>query len=225
MREFVCFFIKGREFGVDVSRMKTIANAVTIEPREGLPDFVKGIVNHHGEQVPLIDVEQLLSIPDPATKKELKHVIFISELGSFCIESDGVSEIINVEDSAVSGVPSYFSKSETDYASSVVQKPNRSLVVVIDPDKMLSDAQRVSLKKLMDEIEKERIEQEKRRREEERRRKEEEKRKREEEIAKMQAEQEKSEGGAGEAAEPETADEETERSAEPETADEENNDD
>jgi len=173
---------------VDVSQMKTIAHRTELQPREGLPEFVKGIVDVHGEQIPLVDVDQLLQIPTGNERNEKRNVIFNSGCGSFAIECDGISEIVSVEDSAVQGVPGFFNEAKTDYADCVIQKKNNALVVVINPDNLLNKEQSAALKKIIDQIEEERLEAERKRREEERRRKEEEKRKREEEMARMQEE-------------------------------------
>ena len=199
MKEVVCFILKGREFGVDVSQMRTVANRADIVPRDEMPEFVKGVVTIHGERIPLVDQEQLLHIPDSNRVQvdkptERKIAIFQSCCGDFAMECDGISEIASVEDTAVRGVPGYFNQDNTDYADCVIQKKNRALVVVINPDRLLTREQSASLKKMIDVIEEERLEEERKRIEEERRRKEEEKRKREEEIARMQ------ETGGGEAA-------------------------
>lgn len=188
MKEVVCFFLKDREFGVDVSQMKTIANTVNLQPRDGLPEFVKGIVDIHGEQIPLVDVDQLLKIPDNQVRKENKVVVFISECGSFAVECDGISEIVSVEDRDVQGVPGFFYKNETDYADCVIKKKNNALVLVMNPDRMMNGVQFSALKRLIDKIEEERLEAERKRIEEERKRKEEEKRRREEEMAKLEEE-------------------------------------
>ena len=190
MKEVVCFFLKGREFGVDVSQMKTIVHKSEPKPREGLPEFVKGIVDVHGEQIPLVDAERLLSIPEGrGVSKEKKNVVFNSGCGDFAMECDGISEIVTVEDSSVQGIPGFFDKTETSYADCVIQKKNRALVLVMNPDRLLTKVQCDALSKLIHEIEEERREEERRRLEEERRRKEEEKRKREEEIARMEQEE------------------------------------
>ena len=188
MKEVVCFFIKGREFGVDVSQMKTIAHTSELKTREKLPEFIKGIVDIHGEQIPLVDIEQLLRIPDVQAKAEKRFVVLISKNGEYAIESDGISEIVMIEDKDVQHVPGFFNKDETNYADCVIRKNNNTLVVVIDPDGMMNDAQTAAFNHVTRDIRKEREEELKRKREEERRRKEEEKRKREEEIAQMEKE-------------------------------------
>ena len=189
MKEVVCFFLKGSELGVDVSQMRNIANKADIEPREKLPEFVKGIVTIHGERIPLVDQEQLLQMQEKDNgnaASERKIAIFQSQCGDFAMECDGISEIVSVEDSAVQGVPGFFGQGKTDYADCVIQKKNHALVVVINPDRLLTRTQCSELKKLIDDLEEERREEERKRIEEERRRKEEERRKREEEIANMQ---------------------------------------
>ena len=204
MKEVVCFFLKGREFGVDVSQMKTIVHKSDPAPREGLPEFVKGIVDVHGEQIPLVDVDQLLHFPEGRSEgQEKRNVVFISKCGDFAMECDGISQIVTVEDSSVQGIPGFFDKASTNYADCVIQKKDHALVLVMNPDRLLTNEQCRELKKVIDELEEERREAERIRLEEERRRKEEEKRKREEEIAAM--------GLEGEA---ESAEEPVEESAE-----------
>ena len=187
MKEVVCFILKGHEYGVDVSQMKSIVHKSEIIHREGLPDFIKGIVDVHGEQIPLVDVDQLLTIREGRESTlEKKNVVFTTKCGDFAMECDGISQIVTVEDSAVQGIPGFFDgKSATNYADCIIKKKDNSLVLVMNPERLLDDAQTEKLIELLSDMKKERIEAERKRQEEERRRKEEEKRRREDEIARM----------------------------------------
>ena len=187
MKEVVCFILKGHEYGVDVSQMKSIVHKSELMPREGLPDFIKGIVDVHGEQVPLVDADQLLSIPSGRESTlEKKNVVFTTKYGDFAMECDGISQIVTVEDSAVQAIPGFFDrKTGTNYADCIIKKKDNTLVLVMDPERLLDEGQTEKLVELLSEMKKERIEAERKRQEEERRRKEEEKRRREEEIARM----------------------------------------
>ena len=187
MKEVVCFILKGHEYGVDVSQMKSIVHKSELMPREGLPDFIKGIVDVHGEQVPLVDADQLLSIPSGRESTlEKKNVVFTTKCGDFAMECDGISQIVTVEDSAVQAMPGFFDrKTGTNYADCIIKKKDNTLVLVMDPERLLDEGQTEKLVELLSEMKKERIEAERKRQEEERRRKEEEKRRREEEIARM----------------------------------------
>ncbi|MBR0119154.1 MAG: chemotaxis protein CheW [Eubacterium sp.] len=187
MKEVVCFILKGHEYGVDVSQMKSIVHKSELMPRDGLPDFIKGIVDVHGEQVPLVDADQLLSIPSGRESTlEKKNVVFTTKCGDFAMECDGISQIVTVEDSAVQAIPGFFDrKTGTNYADCIIKKKDNTLVLVMDPERLLDEGQTEKLVELLSEMKKERIEAERKRQEEERRRKEEEKRRREEEIARM----------------------------------------
>ena len=187
MKEVVCFILKGHEYGVDVSQMKSIVHKSELMPRDGLPDFIKGIVDVHGEQVPLVDADQLLSIPaGRESTLEKKNVVFTTKCGDFAMECDGISQIVTVEDSAVQAIPGFFDrKTGTNYADCIIKKKDNTLVLVMDPERLLDEGQTEKLVELLSEMKKERIEAERKRQEEERRRKEEEKRRREEEIARM----------------------------------------
>ena len=228
MKEVVCFILKGHEYGVDVSQMKTIVHKSEPQPREGLPDFVKGIVDVHGEQIPLVDVDQLLTIREGRESTlGKKNVVLTSKCGDFAMECDGISQIVTVEDSSVQGIPGFFDRGGTNYADCIIKKKDNSLVLVMNPDRLLNEAQFEKLVELLSEMKKERIEAERKRQEEERRRKEEERKKREEEIARMNAEGEGTTGAdepAGEdvpaedAEEPAGEDVPAEDAAEPEEA-------
>ena len=187
MKEVVCVILKGHEYGVDVSQMKSIVHKSELMPRDGLPDFIKGIVDVHGEQIPLVDADQLLSIPSGRESTlEKKNVVFTTKCGDFAMECDGISQIVTVEDSAVQAIPGFFDrKTGTNYADCIIKKKDNTLVLVMDPERLLDEGQTEKLVELLSEMKKERIEAERKRQEEERRRKEEEKRRREEEIARM----------------------------------------
>lgn len=196
MKEIVGFFIRNREFGVDVSRMRTIENEKPVIKRENMPGFVLGIVDIHGEQIPLVDISQMLNLPKAAPGTEKKMVVFTTPKGDFAIPCEDISEITMVENQDIQPFPNIFDKDKTAYMDCIVRKKKNVLVLVIAPERLMTEEQWRQFQVLLDEIEKERIEEERRRQEEAKRRKEEEKRKREEEIARMQA-GESDDAGAG----------------------------
>ena len=188
MKQVVSFLINGKEFGIDMTRTKTIDNPRELIIRDDQPGFVQGVMNIHGEMIPIVDVAQRMQLPeiDPSEIDEIEKrvLVFLNKSGNYGIPVDAVTEIFRVEDADVQHIPGFFSGSETDYTECIVKKGN-SLVLVLDPDKFLLPKQWDEMLVLMENIEKERIEEEKRRREELRRKKEEEKRKREEEMRAM----------------------------------------
>ena len=180
--EVVCFNIDGREFGVDMTRTKTIENRKDLINRPDLPDFVMGIVEIHGDLIPLIDISQMLNIkPADYSSNDAKILVFLMRTGSYAIPCDGISEIVHVENADTRTMPNYFVKRETDYTDCVFKKGN-SLVLVLNPYKLLNDERQEKLMTLLEDMEKERIEKKRREAEELKRKKEEEKRKREEEM-------------------------------------------
>ena len=188
MKQVVSFLINGKEFGLDMTRTKTIDNPRELIIRDDQPDFVQGVMNIHGEMIPIVDVAQRMQLPeiDPSEIDEIEKrvLVFLNKSGNYGIPVDAVTEIFRVDDADVQRIPSFFSGSETDYTECIVKKGN-SLVLVLDPDRFLLPKQWDEMIVLMENIEKERIEEEKRKREELRRKKEEEKRKREEEMKAM----------------------------------------
>ncbi|MCR4605540.1 MAG: chemotaxis protein CheW [Eubacterium sp.] len=204
MKQVVSFLINGKEFGLDMTKTKTIDNPKELIKRDDLPDFVQGIMNIHGDMIPIVDVAQRMQLPeyDEVDEIERRVLVFLNRAGNYGIPVDAVTEIFKVEDADVQRIPGFFSGSETDYTECIVKKGN-SLVLVLDPDKFLLPNQWEEMLKLMETIEKERIEEEKRKREELRRKKEEEKRKREEEMRAMAEAQE----NAGQAEKPEIVEE------------------
>ena len=188
MKQVVSFLINGKEFGLDMTKTKTIDNPHELIKRDDQPDFVQGIMNIHGEMIPIVDVAQRMQLPevDPSEIDEIEKrvLVFLNRAGNYGIPVDAVTEIFRAEDADVQTIPGFFTGSETDYTECIVKKGN-SLVLVLDPDKFLLPKQWDEMLVLMETIEKERIEEEKRRKEEIRRKKEEEKRKREEEMKAM----------------------------------------
>ncbi len=218
MKQVVSFLINGKEFGLDMTRTKTIDNPRELIIRDDQPGFVQGVMNIHGEMIPIVDVAQRMQLPeiDPSEIDEIEKrvLVFLNKSGNYGIPVDAVTEIFRVDDADVQQIPDFFSGSETDYTECIVKKGN-SLVLVLDPDKFILPKQWDEMLVLMENIEKERIEEEKRKREELRRKKEEEKRKREEEMRAM-AEAQNAEAQAD--ADAEKAEDNTEAQADAEKA-------
>lgn len=63
MKEVVTFFLSGKEYGADVSKIQGIENYVEYAKEPGLSDGFLGIVSIRDEWVPLLNLKKKLVLP------------------------------------------------------------------------------------------------------------------------------------------------------------------
>lgn len=138
MKEVVTFFLSGKEYGVEVSRMQGIENYEEMTTAADMPDCLEGIVNIRDEMIPVLDIKKRLVLPPAAVTGDTKYLVIFAKRGKLAFVADGVSRIIQVNDDDLQDFPSLMQTERTSYVDFVV-KHEGHLVLAIDPEGLLTE--------------------------------------------------------------------------------------
>lgn len=138
MKEVVTFFLSGKEYGVEVSRMQGIENYEEMTAAADLPDCLAGIVSIRDELVPVVDIKKRLVLPPVAVTGETKYLVLFAKRGKIAFVADGVSRILQAEDDDLKDFPSLMQTDRTSYVDFVVQHEGR-LILAMDPEGLLTE--------------------------------------------------------------------------------------
>lgn len=103
-RQIVVFSIDDIRFAVPISSVEYIIKAVEVYPFPGSPELLLGIINYHGETVPVINLRQKLRLKDkPVSSNDYfivsrtgeRKIVFVADKISGYLELD-VTKIKNV---------------------------------------------------------------------------------------------------------------------------------
>lgn len=136
--EVVVFRVGPERYGIDAveAAVAIEINAVTGLP--GLPPFYRGLIVHRGIVYPLVDIRPLAGAPFDTDFVPAQAILFLSNGRTIAIAAESVESFVQVDTSAIAT-----SSSGEGRATSAIRGVTNDGVVLLDIDRLLSDARLV----------------------------------------------------------------------------------
>ncbi len=139
-RQMLTFVLGSETYAVDILRVQEIRgwSAVTKIPQA--PSHVLGVLNLRGSIVPIVDLRMRLSL-ERAEYTAITVIIVLSVVAGasrrdFGVVVDGVSDVVDVNESEVRPAPDLGANTATDYIRGLVPVADR-MVVLLDIDRLI----------------------------------------------------------------------------------------
>lgn len=147
---YLIFELDNELFAIHVDKILSILEMKKITKVPETPDYMKGVINLRGDVLPIIDSHVKLDLsPMSITMKtsilvmELKHKKNKSvKLG---LMVDKVDEVLQIEKKKILEPPSIGAAYESTYITGMYKKDDKTFVMLIDIDKVLSIKDIVSM--------------------------------------------------------------------------------
>lgn len=151
MKEIVTFFLSGRQYGVEIGNMQGIENFANMTHTPDMPECLQGIVVIRNELIPVVDIRRRMTLPVMENTKENKFVLLRSSKGKLAIVVDEVAQIAKAEDQEIQPFPALLMSEATSYADYIVKNKNQ-LVLVLNPNKILTEEEWADVKKVLEDV-------------------------------------------------------------------------
>lgn len=136
--------LTGELYGVEIGRVQEIIRMQTITLVPNGPTFIEGLTNLRGHVIPVMDLRKRfgLAVGEPTRSSR----IVVAELSGHTVGLivDSVSEVLRVEQEQIEPPSSLVTTLESAYLRGVAKLEGR-LVLLLDPDQILSTGERHSL--------------------------------------------------------------------------------
>lgn len=151
MKEIVSFFLCGKLYGVDVSDVNGIELYSDVVKTGCETENIMGIADIREEKIPVIDIRKRLILPQTPVTMDTRIIIFRTKHGKLACVADGVPGIIQAEGNDVQEFPTLMQDKKTAYSDCVVKNGNE-LIIVLNPDKMLTEEEWQAAEKMLKEL-------------------------------------------------------------------------
>jgi len=144
----IIVFKVGEEFyGIDIKTVSGIENVKGFTKVPNTASYIKGIINLRGSIVPVFSLRKKFGLED--LENEELHLVIV-RLGEteIAVEIDQIDVIQNVDSEMLHGVPSIVKTPGEQYYDRVVSVDNK-IIVVISAEKLVSDADKDVIEKLV----------------------------------------------------------------------------
>jgi purine-binding chemotaxis protein CheW len=135
--EYLTFILGGEEYGIEILKVQEIRGYEAVTKIANTPDFIKGVINLRGSIVPIVDLRMRFNL-NLVEYNEFTIVIILSFSKRIIgIVVDGVSDVLDLNQSQISPVPELVSNIDTKYLKGLGSVDDRMLILV-DIEQLMS---------------------------------------------------------------------------------------
>ncbi|WP_167957824.1 chemotaxis protein CheW [Anaerosporobacter faecicola] len=147
----VIFKLGNEEFGIGILYVKAIEKYMDIVPIPNAPSYIEGIINLRGDVIPVYSLRNKFGLPKKEVDDNTKLIVTKSKDIVMAFEVDLVNEIVEIPESSIHDAPMIIRSESTAYIDRVADV-NRRLVLLLNLDGILSDAEKGAIEKIVAEV-------------------------------------------------------------------------
>jgi len=139
-KEYLVFILAQQEYGIDILKVQEIRGyeAQTVTRIANVPSFIKGVTNLRGVIVPIVDLRLKFNLDEVSYDHQTVVVILNLENRIVGVVVDGVSDVLNLQNSQISDAPQFGgSVLSTEYLTGIGTVDERMLILV-DIEKLMT---------------------------------------------------------------------------------------
>jgi purine-binding chemotaxis protein CheW len=151
VRQLATFVVGQQGYALDIMRIKEIIQPVTITRVPGAPGFMEGVIELRGVILPVVDLRKRFELPATPPTRASKYVLVTLDDRIVALVVDGVAEFVKKGPDDIRPTPSLLpgAGGEARFFTGVFNHQGK-ILMVLDIDKILSSAERISLAGLGD---------------------------------------------------------------------------
>jgi len=140
--KMVTFSLAGKDYAIDITRVKEIAKAGNFTYVPNTSPFVLGVYNLRGDIIPIIDLRIFFNIPVPSRKKNQPESMVIINVQDqiFGVVVDFIDKVVGVSSSTIQPPHPIFGDINIKYIHGVVENGGH-LYILLDVDKIFASRQ------------------------------------------------------------------------------------
>jgi purine-binding chemotaxis protein CheW len=136
--KMVTFTLAGKDYGIDIMKVKEIAKFVNFTYVPNTPPFVRGVYNLRGEIISIIDLREMFNLPYEAdeTFTEENGLILRLESNMIGVIVDKIDKVVGISSDSIQPPHPIFGDINIKYISGVVENEGR-LYIILDVERIL----------------------------------------------------------------------------------------
>lgn len=135
--EIVVFKVGSGTFGINVAKVESIINYEPVSEVPNMPEGVKGVINHRGEVINVICLEETLKFPSDVPKEDRFFIVTHFNSSTFAFEVSSVVGITRLSWKDIDQPSGVLSNSHSSPLIGIVKK--EEIILLLDFEKIVAD--------------------------------------------------------------------------------------
>ena len=149
LRQFISFSVGEEEFGLELLHVREIIREREITWLPKAPSFVKGIINLRGDVIPLIDLRNKFGLERREDTAQTRVIVAEVEGRLIGIVVDSASQVVRIPAGQIEPPPRVLGGFSQELVRGVGKLEDK-LVILLNPDTILTADERAKLSSLAD---------------------------------------------------------------------------
>ncbi len=140
--KMVTFSLSGKEYGIDIMKVKEISKADRFTYVPNTAPYVRGVYNLRGDIISIIDLRKMFNLPVAETGKDTMEDMIILRLENYFIGVivDTIDKVVGIASSAIQPPHPLFGDINIKFIKGIVENDNK-LYIILDVEKILGNDQ------------------------------------------------------------------------------------
>ncbi|MEN8905488.1 MAG: chemotaxis protein CheW [Clostridiales bacterium] len=136
-KQYVIFTLEKEDYGLEITKIKTIENLLPITRVPKTPLYLEGVFNLRGDIIPVIDLRKRFELPEVEKTEDTR--IIISTINEITVGFivDLVEEVIHIRDENLDSNNFTSHEIKRTYIQSIA-KYNNKIITILNLDKLIS---------------------------------------------------------------------------------------
>jgi purine-binding chemotaxis protein CheW len=136
--KMVTFTLAGKDYGIDIMKVKEIAKFINFTYVPNTPPFVRGVYNLRGEIISIIDLREMFNLPYEPEEigGEENGLILRLESNMIGVIVDKIDKVVGISSDTIQPPHPIFGDINIKYISGVVENEGR-LYIILDVERIL----------------------------------------------------------------------------------------
>jgi purine-binding chemotaxis protein CheW len=149
MKQFVTFELDDQRYALFLSSVERIVRIVEVTPLPRAPEIVLGVINMHGQIIPVFNIRKRFQLPPRDTQLGDQLIVAYTSKRTIALLVDSVSHVIEIPEEKI--IASEIILPEIEYVEGVV-KTEDGMILIHDLEKFLSLQEEKALNEAMEEL-------------------------------------------------------------------------
>lgn len=134
--KMVTFSLGGKDYGIDIMKVKEIAKFTSFTYVPNTPSFVSGVYNLRGDIISILDLRKMFHLPIPDQKKEVQDGLILRlDQNLIGIIVDSIDKVVGISSKTIQPPHPIFGDINIKFISGVVENDGR-LYIILDTERI-----------------------------------------------------------------------------------------
>ena len=140
--KMVTFSLAGKEYGIDIMKVKEISKADRFTYVPNTSPYVRGVYNLRGDIISIIDLRVMFHLPAPSRSEGVMEDMIILRLDNYFIGVivDSIDKVVGISSNSIQPPHPLFGDINIKFIKGIVENDKR-LYIILDVDKILGESE------------------------------------------------------------------------------------